>query len=87
MAMRVTATELRKNLFQLVDRAVQGELIEIAHKGRLIRLVPEARPSKLSRLIVRDTIVGTPQDLERAQTTLDEELRVSWNNKLDNLLP
>jgi antitoxin (DNA-binding transcriptional repressor) of toxin-antitoxin stability system len=73
--MRVTSTAFRKNLFQILERALQGELVEVAHKGRLIRLVPENKPGKLSRLIQRDTINGTLEDLERAQQELDEELR------------
>jgi antitoxin (DNA-binding transcriptional repressor) of toxin-antitoxin stability system len=73
--MKVTGSALRKNLFQILERALQGELVEVAHKGRLIRLVPESKPSKLSRLIQRDTINGTLEDLERAQQQLDEELR------------
>ena len=35
----------------------------------------ELRKNKLSRLIQRDTINGTLEDLERAQQELDEELR------------
>ena len=82
--MKVTSTEFRKNLFQIVERVLQGELVEVAHKGRLIRLVPENKPSKLSRLLQRDTINGTLEDLERAQQQLDEELRASWDSKWDN---
>ena len=73
--MRVTSTAFRKNLVQILERALQGELVEVAHKGRLFRLVPENKPSKLSRLVKRDTINGTLEDLERAQQQLDEELR------------
>ena len=35
----------------------------------------ELRKNKLSRLLQRDTINGTLEDLERAQQELDEELR------------
>ena len=73
--MKVTSTAFRKNLFQILERALQGELVEVAHKGRLIRLVPENKTGKLSRLIQRDTINGTLEDLERAQQQLDDELR------------
>jgi len=82
--MKFSSTEFRKNLFQIVDRVLQGELVEVAHKGRLIRLVPEDKPSKRSRLRQRDTINGTLEDLDRAQQQLDEEVRTSWENKWDN---
>jgi hypothetical protein len=55
-------------LLQLVERV-------------LVRLKPGKRPSKLSRLVVRDTIIGTLDDLDRGQRELDEEMRASWENK------
>ena len=79
--MRVTTTEFRKNLFQLVESALRGELIEVTHKGRAVRLVPRATNQKLSRMISRDTINGSSDDLERAQRELDEETRLAWEQK------
>ena len=82
--MKVTTTEFRRNLFQLVERVLQGELVEIMHKGRLVRLVPEVQPTKMSRLVQRDTINGTPEGLELAQQELDDEMRTAWKNKWVN---
>ena len=82
--MKVTSTEFRKNMFQLVERVLQGELVEIMHKGRLVRLVPEEGPTKMSRLVQRDTINGTPEDLELAQQELDDEMRTAWTKKWIN---
>ncbi|MGB6943712.1 MAG: type II toxin-antitoxin system prevent-host-death family antitoxin [Bryobacteraceae bacterium] len=81
--MKVTSTEFRKNLFQIVERAIQGEFVEVLHKGRVVRLVPGDKTSKLSRLIRRDTINGTPEDLQRGQEQLDAEMRDSWEEKWD----
>jgi antitoxin (DNA-binding transcriptional repressor) of toxin-antitoxin stability system len=80
---KVTSTEFRKNLFQLVERAIQGEFVEVLHKGRVVRLVPGDRPSKMSRLIERDTIHGTLEDLDRGQRQLDDEMRISGDEKWD----
>jgi len=80
---KVTSTEFRKNLFQIVERALQGEFIEVAHKGRIVRLVPGDKPSKMSRLIQRDTIQGSPEDLDHGQRQLDAEMRTSWEEKWD----
>ena len=79
--MKVTSTEFRKNLFQIVERSLQGEFVEVAHKGRLVRLVPGDKPSKMARLIARDTITGTLADLEQAQNELDSQMRSSWEQK------
>jgi len=78
---KVTSTEFRKNLFQIVERALQGEFVEVMHKGRPIRLVPAEKPNKMSRLIQRDTIQGTLKDLDRGQRQLDAEMRMSWEKK------
>jgi prevent-host-death family protein len=83
-SMKVTSTEFRKNLFQIVERAMQGEFIEVLHKGRVVRLVPGDRASKVSRLIRRATINGTPEDLQRGQEQLDAEVRASWEKKWDS---
>ena len=80
-AMKVTSTEFRKNLFQIVERALQGEFIEVAHKGRLVRLVPGDKPGKLARLIPRDTISGTLADLDQAQNELDSQMQHAWEGK------
>jgi prevent-host-death family protein len=79
--MKVTSAELRNNLFQIVERALQGELVEVTHKGRLVRLVPGNQPSKMTRLVPRDTIRGTFEDLEAAQRQLDAEVRDRWEEK------
>ena len=83
--MKVTSTEFRKNLFQLVDRALQGEFVEVAHKGRIVRLVPAEKSSKMARLVPRDTIRGTVEDLEQAQKELDVENRLAWEKKWASL--
>lgn len=83
---KVTSAEFRKNLFQIIERVVQGELVQVAHKGRLIRLVLEDRPTKLSRLVQRDTICGTLEDLDQEQQKLDEEMRASLDSKWDRAM-
>jgi hypothetical protein len=57
-----------KNLFQLVDQALDGDLVEVTHKGKTIRRVPDTQGSKLDRLTpihifksaVRKKITGRP---------------------------
>jgi hypothetical protein len=48
----------------------------------LVRPAGERKPTKPSRLVVRDTIVGTLDDLDRGQQKLDEEMRTAWEDKL-----
>jgi prevent-host-death family protein len=52
--MKVTITEFRKNLFQLVERVIAGESVEFTHRGTTIQLViPAGSSSKLDRLTPR----------------------------------
>jgi prevent-host-death family protein len=83
--MTVTITEFRKNVFELMDRALKGELIEVSHKGKLVRLTPEPqhRKSKLARLVPRDTVIGSFEDLEAAQRDLSAKIEEGWEKKWD----
>ena len=83
--MTVTITEFRKNLFELVERALKGELVEVSHKGKLVRLIPEPghRKSKVARLVPRETVIGTFEELEAAQRDLGAGILKSWEKKWD----
>lgn len=73
--MKVSTTEFRKDLYQIMDRVLKGELVEVIHKGNIIRLTPPASQSKMSRLIRRDTLVCDPDQLEEARRELQGEMR------------
>lgn len=80
--MRVTPTEFRKNLFSLADRALDGELIEIVHKGRTLRLVAQEPPSKLARLAQDPILKGVdPEEIEGALNQISEEAKAEWERK------
>jgi antitoxin (DNA-binding transcriptional repressor) of toxin-antitoxin stability system len=64
--MKLSSTEFRKDLFKICERALRGESVEVLHKGRSLRLVPSEKLTKISRLVQRQTINGTPEDLEHA---------------------
>ena len=62
--MRVTASKLRADIYNILDRSLKtGEPVEVVRKGRVLKIVPEKKPSKLSRLKKRNAIVGDPEDL------------------------
>lgn len=86
MGVTVTATDFRKNLCQLIERALTGELIEIVHKNRTIRLAPTEPKSKLSRLVQRDTLNCTPQEFNQAVRAQDDEMRREWEQKCERRL-
>ena len=62
--MSVTATQLREDIYQILDKVLEtGHPVEILRNGRMLRIVAVDPPSKLSRLVKRDCIVGNPDDL------------------------
>ena len=63
--MRVTPTQLRRNLYRILDRVLQtGTPVEIDRDGKLLKIVPVERQSRLERLTPHPgTIVGDPEEL------------------------
>jgi hypothetical protein len=62
--MIVKATELRKNIYSILDQVLEtGEPIQIERNGRVLTIEPDKRPSKLSRLKKRKVVAGDPQDI------------------------
>lgn len=71
--MPITATQLRANLYRILDRvAKHGETVEIARNGTIVKIVPASSPGKMDRLVPRpDYIVGNPDDL----------VHMDWSNE------
>lgn len=63
--MTVTPSELRANLYRLLDEVLEtGIPLEIERKGRHLRIVSDRPASKLDRLVPHPgTVIGDPEDL------------------------
>jgi hypothetical protein len=61
--MKVTASKLRENIYGILDQALEGVPVEVVRKGKILRIVPEVKPDKLSRLKKRNCIIGDPDDI------------------------
>ncbi len=62
--MRVTASKLRADIYNILDETLKtGIPVEVVRNGRILKIVPETKPDKLSRLKKSDYIVGDPEDL------------------------
>ena len=62
--MRVTASKLRADIYNILDETLKtGIPVEVVRKGRVLKIVPESKPDKLSRLKKRDYIVGNSDDI------------------------
>ena len=57
--MKVTASQLRQNVYSILDETLEtGVPVEIVRKGRVLRIVPDQKPSKFARLKKRSCVVG-----------------------------
>jgi antitoxin (DNA-binding transcriptional repressor) of toxin-antitoxin stability system len=64
MDMKVTASKLRENIYNILDQALEtGVPIEVERKGRILRIVPQQKPSKLDKLKKRNCLVGDPESI------------------------
>ena len=62
--MTITATQLRKNIYKVIDRvAATGVPVTVTRKGQCVLLVPFKNRSRMSRLKKRDVIKCLPEAL------------------------
>jgi hypothetical protein len=61
---KITASKLRENIYTILDQALEtGVPVEVIRKGKILKIVPEVKPDKLSRLKKRHCIIGDPDDI------------------------
>ena len=75
----VTPTELRTNIYKLLDEVVKtGTPIEIKRGNRRLRIVPVEAPDKFQNLVSRpDVIQGNPEEI----------VDLSWEGEVSLDLP
>lgn len=74
----ILATELRKNLFQTLEKASKGEPVLIEYKGVSLRLEAVTGKRKLSNAVRRNSIVGDPELLVGSDVELMDQLEKKW---------
>ncbi len=62
--MKVSATQLRQNLYNLLDQVIStGIPLEIERKGKVLKIIPQSKKSKLDNLEPHDVVNGPPEDI------------------------
>ena len=80
--MELSITEFRRNLFSVVQKAMEGDEVWVKTQGRRFRIVPEGkRPDKLSRITPMQIINEAAGGLEN--TGLLEEMTREWEHDWD----
>jgi prevent-host-death family protein len=76
--MAVTASDFRKNLFQLLDKAAHGENVEISYQGVTLKVVAISRiVPKLSRVRKRNVLAVLPEEIITNERAV-QEMEVEW---------
>jgi prevent-host-death family protein len=86
--MDVTITEFRRQLFSLVNQALDGEEVCFTHKGRRIKIVPEDQPeSRLSRITPIEIINPEMPNLLDAKLKAERmaEMEKAWEKDWERL--
>jgi antitoxin (DNA-binding transcriptional repressor) of toxin-antitoxin stability system len=68
--MEVPITQFRREIFSLVNQALDGSEVWITHKGHRLKIVPEGRPaSRLSRIAPMEIL--NPEAMDPAASAVD----------------
>jgi antitoxin (DNA-binding transcriptional repressor) of toxin-antitoxin stability system len=80
--MEVPITQFRRQIFSLVNQALDGSEVWVTHKGRRLKIVPEGQPAnRLSRITPMEIINYAEGGLEN--TGLLEEMTRAWEADWD----
>lgn len=75
----ITATNFRKHMFEVLERAVHGETVEITWKGSSLRLTHPQGGSKLARAVRRQALLVPPDAIVESDAGLMAELAKKWS--------
>ena len=79
-----TITRFRKDLFQLADHAINGEIVQFTYKGVVFDVKPEKKKSKLDKL-VGQPVTAPGADLEKAGKELQAAMEAEWTKDWSKL--
>ena len=74
----MSATDFRKDLFQVLAKVIAGETVEIDYKGSTVRLAPVKSGSKLARAKRQNTLLCDPQDIVHSDPGRMKDFEKEW---------
>jgi len=76
--MEVPITQFRRDIFSLVNQALEGEEVWISHKGKRLKIVPEGGAGdRLSRVTPMQVLI--PEDFDMN----DPAFRAEWMAEME----
>ena len=83
-SMEVTITQFRKDMFDLVNKAMAGSEVWVTHRGRRFRIAPDGEPvSRLARISPLEII--NPTSSQSAEDAMRDEMRAEWERDWSEL--
>jgi prevent-host-death family protein len=83
--MEVPITQFRREIFDLVGRALKGEDIVVSHKGQRVRIVPEINPvTRFDKVTKLDFIAPGYSDLID-DAEMKAEMQREWEKDWEDL--
>ena len=83
--MKLTATEFRKNTFQVLERALQGETVEVQYKGSTVKLVAGQPASKLARAKRQHALLCDPDVIIESDKAVMSKMEAGWRKDWSKL--
>lgn len=62
--MVLTPSKLRANLYNFLDEVISGKTLEIARKGKIIKIISDKKSSKLENIISKKVINDKNLDVD-----------------------
>jgi antitoxin (DNA-binding transcriptional repressor) of toxin-antitoxin stability system len=81
----MNSTELRRNLFAVLERVLAGQTVEIAYKGSCVRLSPGGGKSKLARAKRQNTLLCDPDSIIHSDEKLASRMKNKWSKDWNKL--
>jgi hypothetical protein len=86
--MEVPITQFRREIFTLVNKALEGNEVWVSHKGRRLKLVPEGKAaSRLSRITPMEILNPASLDLNdpALKAEMMAEMEKAWESDWSSL--
>ena len=71
--MTASITQFRKDLFQMADHAIRGEIVQFTYKGVVFKVTPEKKHSKLEKLVGQQIECRITATTEATHTVIREK--------------
>lgn len=81
--MEVSISQFRRELFSLVEAALNGEPLSFVHKGIHFRVIPEVNVNRLSRLTPLQVV--HPHCSDTQANELQQEIEKAWQEDWSTL--